>query len=195
MRLVFYILASVVSVYLILIFIRIIISWFSREVDSKPVELLGRITDPYIDWWRRLLNLRLGFIDLSPLVGIAALSVLRSIFYTIYHYEMISLGNVIGLILLSLWSIVSFILGFCVIVLALRIFAYLTNRDIYTPFWKVIESISQPLLYKTNRLIFGGRIVNYLKGIIVSTLILLAIWIGGGFLIPQLANLFSKSPL
>jgi YggT family protein len=142
-----------------------------------------------------LLNLRLGFIDLSPLVGVAALSVLRSILHTIYRYETISLGIILGLILLSLWSIVSFILGFCIIVLVLRMFAFLTNRDIYTPFWKIIESISQPLLYKTNRLIFGNRIESYLKGIVISTLILAVIWIGGGFLLPLLANLLFKLPL
>jgi YggT family protein len=195
MKLIINILAQAVSLYTILIFVRIIISWFARDVYSKPVELLGRITDPYLDWWRKLLNLRLGFLDLSPLVGIAALSVLRSILHTIYRYETISLGSILGLVLLSLWSIASFILGFCVIVLVLRMFAYLTNRDIYTPFWKVIESISQPLLYKINRLVFGNKIESYLKGIIISTLILTAIWIGGGYIMPLLANLLFKLPL
>ncbi|MDR0302752.1 MAG: YggT family protein [Treponema sp.] len=195
MKLIIDILASAVSLYSILIFVRIIISWFGRAGDSKPVELLGRITDPYIDWWRKILNLRLGFLDLSPLVAIAALSVVRTILYIVSTYERISIGTVLAVILLSVWSIVSFILGFCIIVLVLRIFAYLTNRDIYTPFWKVVESISQPLLYKTNRLIFGNKIENYLKGIIVSTLIMTAIWIGGGFIMPALANLLAKLPL
>jgi len=195
MRLIISILSSAVSIYIILIFIRIIISWFGRTVNSKPVELLGRITDPYIDWWRKMLNLRLGFLDLSPLLGVAALSVLRSILYTISHYERIGIGIILGLVLLAVWSVISFILGFCVIVLVLRIFAFLTNRNIYTPFWKIIESITQPLLYRTNRIIFGNKIVNYLKGIIISTLILIAIWIGGGFLMPLFANLFFKLPL
>jgi len=194
MRLFINILSSAVSFYTVLIFIRIIISWFGRAVDSKPVELLIRVTDPYLDWWRGLLNLRLGFLDLSPLVGIAALSVLKVILYTISRYERISIGSVLGLILMSAWSIASFVLGFCVIVLVLRIFAYLTNRDIYTPFWRVIESITQPLLYKTNRLIFGNRIVNFLKGIIVSTLIITAILIAGGFIMQRIANLFFRLP-
>ena len=189
------ILAAVVSLYSILIFIRIIISWFAGAVDSRPVELLCRITDPYIDWWRKMLNLRLGFLDLSPIAGIAALSVLRSILYTISRYERISIGSILALVLMAVWSIASFILGFCVIVLVLRIFAFLTNRDMYTPFWKIVESIAQPLLYKTNRLIFGNRIGSYLKGIIISTLILTAIWIGGGFLMPLIANLLFKLPL
>ena len=195
MQLIFKILSSAVSIYIILIFIRIIITWFSRDYYSKPVELLCRITDPYIDWWRKVLNLRLGFLDLSPIVGIAALSVLRSILYTITYYKKITVGSVLGIILISAWSIVSFILGFCVIVLVLRLFAFFTNRDIYTPFWKIIESISQPLLYKTNRIIFGNKIGSYLKGILITILILTAIWIAGGFIMPRLANLLLSLPL
>jgi len=195
MRIIFSILSTAVSIYIILIFIRIIISWFISDGESKPLDFLRYITDPYIDWWRNKLYLRLGFMDLSPLVGVAVLSILRIILYKISQSERITIGNILGLILISLWSIASFILGFCVIVLILRIIAYLTNRDIYTPFWKVIESITQPLLYETNRLIFGNRIENFLKGIIISTIIILAIWIGGGIIMPLLATLLSKLPL
>jgi len=195
MQTIFNILSKAVSIYIILLFIRIIISWFSRDFYSKPVELLCRITDPYINWWRKILNLRLGFLDLSPIVGIAALSVLRSILSTISYYNKITIGIVLGIILMSAWSIVSFILGFCVIVLVLRLFAFLTNRDIYTPFWKIVESISQPLLYKTNRIIFGNKIGSYLKGIIITILILTAIWIGGGYIMPRIANLLVNLPL
>jgi YggT family protein len=195
MRLIFNILSSIVSIYIILLFIRIIISWFSSNFYSKPVDLLCRITDPYIDWWRKNLNLRLGFLDLSPIVGIAALSVLRSILYSLSNYGRIGVGIILGLILMAVWSIISFLLGFCIIVLILRLFAYLTNRNIYSPFWKIVESISQPLLYKTNRLIFGNKIGSYLKGILFTILIMTLIWIGGGYLIPLLAKLLLSLPL
>jgi YggT family protein len=195
MRLIFSILSSAVSIYIILIFIRIIITWFSRDFYSKPVDLLCRITDPYIDWWRKILNLRLGFLDLSPILGIAALSVLGSILSSISRYGRIGVGIILGILIMAVWSIISFILGFCIIVLILRLFAYLTNRDIYTPFWKIVESISQPLLYKTNRLIFGNKIGSFLKGIIITILIMTAIWIGGGYLIPRIAPLLLSLPL
>jgi len=194
MRLIFSILSSVVSIYILLIFIRIIISWFMSGINSKPIDLLCAITDPYINWWRNKLYLRLGFLDLSPVVGITALSILRSILYSISRYEKITLGSILALIVMSAWSIISFVLVFCIIVLVLRIFAYLTNRDIYTPFWKLVESITQPLLYETNRLIFGNRIENYLKGIIISTMLLTAVLIGGRFLFAFLANLLFKLP-
>jgi YggT family protein len=188
-------LGTVISIYSILIFVRIIISWFSNIDYSKPIQVLRKITDPYLDWWRKALNIRLGIFDLSPLFAIAFLSVLQSVLFTIARFDKITLGSILAIILISLWQIITFILGFCVIVLVLRIIAYLTNRDIYGTFWRTIDSISQPLLYKTNRIIFGNRIPNYMKGIVISTLSILGLWIGGGFLIPLLARLLAKLPL
>jgi YggT family protein len=62
-------------VYAVLIFIRILLSWF-RLPYSRPLniflEFVTATTDPYLNIWRRFLPLvRLGpgAIDLSPMVG------------------------------------------------------------------------------------------------------------------------------
>ena len=189
-------LASAAGVYLLLIFIRIIISWFSGTGSAKPVKFLSRITDPYLDWWRRNLNLRIGFMDLSPIVAISALSVFQNIIHSITRFDRVTIGNILTIVLLSVWSIVSFLLGFFIIILVLRLIAYLTNRDTYSgPFWRVVDSISQPLLYKLNKIIFRDRVKDFMKGIILSLLLLVAIRIGGGYLMPHLANFLAALPL
>jgi len=195
MRVIFGVLAGAAGIYSILIFIRIIISWFGGMAYGKPVDLLVRVTDPYLDWWRRRLNLRVGFLDFSAVVAITALSIVQSILYSIYVSAALRIGNILVVVLLSLWSIVSFILGFCIIIIILRLVAYLTSRDIYSPFWRVIDTISQPLLYRLNRIIFGKRIVSYLRGIIFSSLLLVAVMIGGRMLVQLLASLLEKLPI
>jgi YggT family protein len=62
-------------VYAVLIFIRILLSWF-RLPYSRPLnifrEFVTSVTDPYLNLWRRFLPLvRVGpgAIDLSPMVG------------------------------------------------------------------------------------------------------------------------------
>jgi YggT family protein len=62
-------------VYAVLIFIRILLTWF-RLPYSRPlnvfVEFVTSVTDPYLNLWRRVLPLvRVGpgAIDLSPMVG------------------------------------------------------------------------------------------------------------------------------
>ena len=196
MSTVFFVLAAAVGFYSILIFIRIILSWFSSlAVPSKPVQILSLITDPYLNWWRGKLNLRIGILDLSPIAGIVALSILQNILNSLAYSGRITIGFLLSVLLMSVWRIFSFILGFCFFLLILRLIAYLTNRNMYSHFWKVIDSITQPILYRLNRIMFGDKIPGYLKGIIFSSLLLGAIWIGGGFIIPRLAILLSNLPL
>lgn len=187
-------LAGLAGLYMFLIFIRIILTWFGNIQFGRPAEILGRITDPYLDWWRRF-PLRAGFLDLSPILGMAALSLAQSIFSTIAHYGSITLGVILAIVLSSLWSVVSFFLGFCAIVLGLRLFAFLTNRNIYRNFWRIVEALAQPVLYRISRIIFGNRLVNYRTGMIVSIAVLLALVIGGRIAVSLLAGLLIGLPV
>jgi len=195
MQLIFKILAGAAGIYSLLIFIRIIISWFGDTATGGPVDLLVRVTDPYLNWWRSKLNLRLGFLDLSPVVAIAFLSMFQRITNAIAHFDRITFGVIISIVLLSVWSIVSFVLGFCMIILVLRLIAYMTNRNIYSTFWQIIDTISQPILYRINRIFFGKRIVRYLTGIFVSIIALAALWVIGRLIITLLVRLFSGMPI
>ncbi|MDR0585213.1 MAG: YggT family protein [Treponema sp.] len=195
MRIIMNLLANIAALYSLLILIRVMLTWFSGARYGKPVELLSKVTDPYLDWWRDTLRLRAGFLDLSPIAAMAALSLAQSIFSTIARYGRISLGIILAIVLSALWSALSFILGFCLIILVLRLIAFMTNRDIYGVFWRIIDTISQPLLYRINRIIFGKRLVNYLTGIIAAIAVLAAIWIGGRFAVRLLAGLLLRLPV
>jgi len=72
-------------VYAVLIFIRILLSWFrlpySRWLNAV-IEFITEVTDPYLNLWRRVLPLvRLGpgAIDLSPMVGTIVLLLVAGI--------------------------------------------------------------------------------------------------------------------
>jgi len=195
MRFIFGILASAAGIYSILLFIRIIISWFGGLPSNKLTDLLAGVTDPYLDWWRSHLNLRIGFLDFSALAAIIAVSVAQNIFYSISNTGVLKFGFVLAIILLSIWSVVFFVLGFCLVIVILRLIAYLTNRNTYSPFWRVIDSMSQPVLYRINRILFGRRIVGYLKGIILSCIVLAALMVGGRIFVPIFAAMISKLPV
>lgn len=195
MRVIMNLLANLAALYSLLILIRVMLTWFSGAQYGKPVELLSTVTDPYLDWWRRVLRLRAGFLDLSPIAAMAALSLAQSIFSTIARYGRISLGIILFIVLSAVWSAVSFLLGFCLIVLILRFIAFMTNRNIYSTFWRIIDTISQPLLYRISRILFGKRLVSYLAKIIAAIVVLAAIWIGGGFALRLLTRLLLKLPV
>lgn len=195
MQMIFGLLAAAAGIYSILILVRIIISWFGSFASSKPVELLCSVTDPYLNWWRDKFSIRIGFLDFSAVLAIVSLSLIQNILYSLALYDRITIGYVLSILLMSVWSVFSFIIGFCIIIVILRLIAYLTNRNIYSPFWQVIDSISQPLLYKMNRIFYGKRIGRYLNGIIFTLALLAVAWIGGGYVFPKIARLLSSLPL
>jgi YggT family protein len=181
-------LAFLAGLYSLLIFIRIMLTWFRNTHYSRPIQILSLITDPYLDWWRQRFTLRAGSFDLSPIAALVVLSVVQTVCSTIFDYGKISLGIILVICLSALWSVFSFVIGFFFIVLVLRLIAYMSSSNMYSPFWAVIESISQPLLYRVNRIIFGKRIVRFLTGILVSIAALAGIWIAGKIVIQILVK-------
>ncbi len=195
MQIIFGFLTVFLGIYSLLIIIRIILTWFSGGQFGRPVEILARITDPYLDWWRRRLNLRAGYLDLSPVVAMAALSVAQTICSAIAETGRFSLGLLLAVCLSALWAAISFLLGFCIVVLILRLIAYLVNADMFGIFWRVIDSISRPLLYRVSRIIFGRRIVRFTTSIITTILVLTALWIGGKVVIQFVSRILFRLPL
>jgi YggT family protein len=77
---------TLVYVYVILIFIRVIVSYLPRVPYSRPLDIfltfVRDVVDPYLNLWRRVLPLaRLGpaAIDLSPMLGTLALLLVGSL--------------------------------------------------------------------------------------------------------------------
>jgi YggT family protein len=189
------VLGGITGVYTLLIFIRILLTWFSGARYGRPYEILRGLTDPYLNWFRRFPFLQTRVFDLSPIAALAVLSLVNNIFTTIGHYGRITLGFILALALSALWSAASFILGFFIFVLVLRLFAYLTNRDMYGSFWRIVEVISQPVLYRLNRIIFRNRLVNYLTGILSSLGVLVILRIGLGIALGAILRLLVRLPL
>ncbi|MDR2738341.1 MAG: YggT family protein [Treponema sp.] len=177
------VLGGITSLYMILIFIRIMLTWFTGASYGRAYYLLSGVTDPYLNWFRRFSFLRVANLDLSPIAALAILSVVNNVFLTLGRYGRITLGIILSMLCSVLWSTASFILSFFIIVLVLRLIAYLANRDVYHGFWRIIDMVSQPILYRLNRLLFGRRLVRYMTGILSSIGVLLIFRVGLDFLV------------
>jgi YggT family protein len=113
---------------------------------------------------------------------------MQSLFYTLARSEVVSVGSMLASILGAIWTIISFIIGFYMVIIVLRAIAYITSRNIYNPFWQTVDNIYQPFMYKMNRIIFGNKIGHFLKGMIITFLLLLLLMFGGRILINLLIN-------
>jgi YggT family protein len=195
MRLIFGVLASAAGIYSLIILIRIIFSWFGNMVSGRPVDIINKITDPYLNWWRKTVKIRIGFFDFSIIAAVVFLSFIQNVFYILSITEKITLGFLLAQVIFSLWNIVSFIIGFYIIVIIIRGIGYLINCDIYSPFWRVIDSVSQPLLYRMNRLFFGKKTGGFLIRIFLTLFLLIITLIGGRIGINILSGILAKMPV
>jgi len=161
-------LSFLTNAYMIIIFIRIILTWFRGMGTGGMQNMLSRITDPYLNWFRRFPVLRVGFLDLSPIVALGVLSLVNRIFSTIAFYGKITIGIILAMALQAIWGALSFFLGFLIIVLILRFIGHLSAQNSGSNFWRIIETISQPVLNKINSILFKDRVQNFVAGIIIS---------------------------
>ncbi len=70
------------QVYSFLILIRVVLSWvnvnpYRNRLDHPAIQLLRRITDPVLEPLRRLIPPIGGTIDISPIVALIVLEIVR----------------------------------------------------------------------------------------------------------------------
>ena len=182
------------NIYMLIIFFRIILTWFQGFGNDGIIDFLSVITDPYLNWFRRFSFLRLGFLDLSPILALGVLTLLNRVLGMLASYGRISIGIVLALALQAVWGAVSFILGFLILLLILRLIAFLFSQSGANPFWNVIETISQPVLYRITRIFFSGRIVKHITALLVSIASLVIVYIALRLLFAIISTMLVRLP-
>ena len=83
---------TLILIYTILIFIRVLMSWFTRipynRVLMAVLDFVRETTDPYLNLFRRfvpMVKIGPGALDLSPIVAIIVLSIVGRIVVALIH--------------------------------------------------------------------------------------------------------------
>ena len=78
--------STLLTVYIVLIFIRILMSWFTRIPYNRYLDavlkFVAEVTDPFLNLFRRFIpTVRIGpgALDLSPIVAVLVLSIVGGI--------------------------------------------------------------------------------------------------------------------
>jgi YggT family protein len=76
-------LAQFLQIYLVLILIRVVLTWF-RAIDwvSQVESFLSPITDPYLNIFRSFIP-PLGGLDVSPILAIIVLQIVADLFMSL----------------------------------------------------------------------------------------------------------------
>jgi YggT family protein len=81
-------LITFINLYMVLLFARIILTWFPTiNWFDPPFSILGQLTDPYLNIFRNIIP-PLGGLDISPMLAILLLQVLLSVLPSVAHFFM-----------------------------------------------------------------------------------------------------------
>jgi len=76
---------KVFTIYGYMLLARIVISWFNVDYRQPWVQLLVRVTDPFLQPFRALIPV-FGGIDFSPIVAFFVLSMIKRLVLTLIGY-------------------------------------------------------------------------------------------------------------
>ena len=86
------VLAKAVSVYLFVLFVRVLLSWFPNMAGNPVIGGVASITDPYLNIFRGVIP-PIGGIDLSAILAFITLNLLESLLMaSSAQFQAISLG-------------------------------------------------------------------------------------------------------
>lgn len=85
MRPIFQLLDLALSLYMLIILARVLLTWLNPDPRHPLVRFLCRATDPLLDRIRRIVPLQFGGVDFSPMVLLLVLSFLSRLLRLAAH--------------------------------------------------------------------------------------------------------------
>ncbi len=186
-----------ISLYSLLIIIRILFSWVSLSQDQfgEFYRILQMVTDPFLNIFRSLPGLRRGSIDFSPLAALVTLGIISSILSTAARQGRITIGIILGIIVQSIWSVAAFFLMIFIILLAVRLFMEYSSSPGTSQYTSIIDSLVKWPIELAQSLFFSDSSISIRKGILGGLLLTIGIRFFGGILINFLIRLLVNLPI
>jgi YggT family protein len=166
--------------YLLLLSLRIVLSWFRASLYGRPWQLLEKVTEPYLALFRRIPFLRQGLFDFAPIVAILLIVVALDLVNELLFYGQITLGFVLASIVSAVWSGLSFLLLLFAVVAALRLAGFAARTARNPGLWRALDLIVQPMASWFSRLLSLGSRVSYPQRLALMAVALLLVWFLGG---------------
>jgi uncharacterized protein YggT (Ycf19 family) len=169
------ILTFFITCYTVLIVIRLILSWFQPDPNAPAMRLLRRLTDPALDLTRRMVRLRLGGLDFSPIILLVFLAFLGHL--TNYGSRYLAAGGpavgLVGVILLGVLMIIKMLVWFFFLMMAARVVISLANPSPYNPLVMAIMGLTEPMLAPLRSYLPAGPGGIDLRAVIVAVILLI----------------------
>jgi len=137
-------LSALLVVYIILISMRFLLSWFPGAASGRHWQMLLRITDPYLGLFRGLSFLRRGLFDFTAVAAVLVLIVALDLTGAVARSGRFTLGLALGTLVGAVWSGLSFLLILFIVLAALRLAFRLFSRRYENPVGELLEAMVRP---------------------------------------------------
>ncbi|MGL4209783.1 MAG: YggT family protein [Candidatus Adiutrix sp.] len=135
-------------IYVLLIVLRVLLTWINPNPNSPMMLFLASATDPVLNQGRRLVKFTLGGIDFSPVLVILLISMFGFVVGKGLYF--IGLGAPIAILLplvsLTLIGFVGQVCWVIIILMAVRLLMSLVNPAPYNILVLIVYGLTEPLL-------------------------------------------------
>ncbi len=186
---------AVLVVYLLLLSLRIVLTWFRGAPFGRPWELLCRVTEPYLSQFYRIRFLRKDALDFTPIAAVLVLVVLLDLVNALIYYGTITLGLFLAAVLSAVWSGASFLLLLFLFVGIIRAVGLLFRSRPSSNLWRVVDVLMQPVVARVMKLVALGERAGYTQYLFLTIGFLFVAWLLGGVIVRQVVPLLVALPL
>ena len=185
---------SVASLYALICTFRVFITWVPSVNYSAFGKVLSQICDPYLNWFRKFKWTTLGRIDFSPILSIGILVLGSTVFTQIGVTGRFSIGLILAVIMRMIWSVLSSVLGFFNILVAIRLIFELLNKG-SSQFFAAIDQMLAPIQYKLVKIFNKNTYVKPAISLAITLACGIIAQLVGGIFFNLITNLLMKLPL
>ena len=194
---IFSILASIVSIYTLLCFIRVMLSWFPGAEYSRFGQVLCQMCDPYLDIFRRVRIFRFSSFDFTPAIALCVLMALQAFFTSLATGSGFRLSTILAMLVMLVGNIITSLLGFLAVIILVRLIAYLIVGDGNSSYsiWTVVDRSLSPIIFRISGAFFRGRPVSFVKAMVTSLIVLILSSVLISYVVRILGGLISMIPI
>jgi YggT family protein len=164
MREVARIIASILSVYNLLILVRIFTTWmspFKQTTSGGIFDTIAKITDPFLNLFKKVKFLQFKKFDFTVLLALMSISIVQNLLSSYSFTGEMSVGYALATILQSLWwSIGSLLLGIIIVLLIVRLVLTYKKTNNSIQYIMMLNTWLEKILNTVHAYIFQGKEIS-----------------------------------
>ncbi len=168
-----------VNIYIILVVIRVLLSWVSPNPYTPVMRFLIKITDPLLVRARQIMPLTLGGLDFSPILAIIVLQLGGVALgkWLMAVGQGAPLAILLPILAFALIGLLSSIAWLLIIIMALRLIMSLVHPSPYNILVQIIYGLSEPLLAPLRRFFPPGPGGFDTRALVFLLIVVLVNWV------------------